>query len=207
MELKKIYPPLKQALEALDLVQPTTLQFETWSALKSGADCVLVSPEGSGKSTAIAMAVIQKLQKAEGESTRALIIVNDKEQVLETVGRLKQFAAHTDLRIFGVHERGDIDYDKNHISLGLDILVGTPTKINSLFSSAGFNLNTVRFMGIDDADVVFKNRQDSIILRLHASIERTQLVFTAAEASERFEIMVDKTMEEPIYFDFSDEES
>ncbi len=29
---------------------------------------------------------------------------------------------YTDLSIFGSHDKGDIDYDKNIISMGLDIL-------------------------------------------------------------------------------------
>lgn len=207
MELKKIILPLREALEEIGLTKPTTLQFETWSSLKSGMPCVLLAESGSGKSTALGMLLIQKLQKAEGESTRALLLVPTKEDVLRTVDLLREMASRTNLRMFGVHEKGDIDYDKNQLSLGVDILVGTPVKINALFSSAGFNLNTIRHFVVDDADIIFKNREDSIVLRLLTSVDRTQLIYAASTSSERFESMIDKTMEEPVYFDFTDEET
>lgn len=204
LELKKIYPPLSKALLQQGLTNPTVLQFESWATLKSGADCVLLAPDNSGKSTAIAMILVQKLQKAEGESTRALLLVNSKEAVLEAVQVLQTAAQHTNLRIYGVHEKGDIDYDKNQISLGTDILVGTPTKINTLFSGAGFNLNTVRIFALDDADLMVKNRQDQIILRLCYSLDRAQRILAAANCSLRFETLVEKITHDPIFFELDD---
>jgi len=203
--LKKILPQLHQSLLESGISEPNELQRETWTAIKSGVDCAVVAGEGYGKSTVIAMHAVQRLQKPEGESTRALIIVENKEKLEPMVALIKQLAGDTGLRVYGVHEKGDIDFDKNHISLGLDILVGTPTKINTLFSSAGFNATTIRFFAVDDADFIFRNREDSIILRLLTSIERTQKIFMASAATEKFEIMVDKTMEEPLFFDFTEE--
>lgn len=206
MNLKKINPNLQKALQDQSLDEANDLQEHSWSSIKSGADCVLISPKGSGKTTTLAINVIQKMSKAEGESTRALVFVEDKEAVLKTVNLFQQLAQYTNLRIFGVHEKGDIDYDKNHISLGLDILIGTPVKINELFSGAGFNLNTVRLMAVDDADILFKNRQDSIVQRLMESAAKTQLLFFAAAATERIEIMADKLMIEPLFFEPDDED-
>lgn len=206
MELKKINPQLQKALIEKGLETANLLQEDSWSYLKSGADCVLCCEKNSGKSVTIAMQAIQKLGKSEGESTRALILVKDKDSVAPMTELVRELAQYTDLRIMGVHEKGDIDYDKNQISLGLDILVGTPTKINELFASAGFNLNTIRFFAIDDADVVFKNRQDSIIHRLAESIQRTQFVFTCQEITERIEIIADKIMTEPLFYEEEEED-
>lgn len=206
MQLKKIQPQLQKALAEDGLTQPNELQSGTFSTLKSGADCVIASPKQSGKTTVIVLNAIQKLQKPEGESTRALIITQDKESVLELVGVFEKYAQYTGLRIIGSHDKGDIDYDKNQISLGVDILIGTPTRVNMLFSSAGFNLNTIRFFAVDDADVLFKNRQDAVILRLAESIAKTQFVFTCTDITERVEIIADKIMTEPLFFEPDDEQ-
>ncbi len=201
MQLKKINPNLQKALIENDLIEANEMQQETFSTLKSGADAVIQSPEGTGKSTTIALNVIQRLEKPIGESTRALVIVETKEKVIEMVELFQRHGSYTHLRVIGVHEKGDIDYDKNQISLGMDVLIGTPTKINDMFSSAGFNMNTIRMFVVDDADVLFRNRMDAIILRLSLSVEKTQRLFFCSTITERVEVLADKIMIEPVFFE------
>ena len=153
----------------------------------------------------VVLNVIQCLEKTIGESTRALIIVENKEKVLEMEELFLKFGTYTDLSILGVHDKGDIDYDKNIISLGLDVLIGTPNRINALFSSAGFNINTIKMFIIDDSEVLFRNRVDAVILRLSASIDKTQRIFFCSEITERVESLADKIMIEPLFFEMDEE--
>ncbi len=201
MNLKKINPNLQQALTEAGLVEANELQQHTFSAIKSGADAVIQSAPGSGKTTTIVLNVIQKLEKAQGESTRALVLVLGKEQVLETVEMFAQLGKYTDLRVIGVHEKTDIDDDKNQISAGMDILVGTPTKINAMFSSAGFNMTTIKIFATDDADEIVRLRQDNIVLRLSMSVEKMQRLFFCSQITEKLEILADKIMVEPLFFE------
>ncbi len=201
MNLKKINPNLQQALIENDFIEANEMQQETFSSIKSGMDAVIQSPKGSGKSTAIVLNVIQRMEKAVGESSRALVFVNDKEKVLEMVSLFKKLANYTDLRIIGVHDKGDIDFDKNHISLGNDIIIGTTSKINALFASAGFNINTIKIFVVDDADDLFRTRLDAVIMRLSASVEKTQRLFFTTDITERVEILADKIMVEPLFFE------
>ena len=202
MTLKKINENLHKALLENGLNDANEMQQETFSSIKSGADAVIQSGLGSGKSTTIAINVIQRLEKTKDESTRVLIIVENKEKVLEMEEMFLKLGAYHDLSILGVHDKGDIDYDKNIISLGLDILIGTPNRINALFSSAGFNINTVKMFIVDDAELLFKNRFDAVIQRLCSSIEKTQKLFFCNTITERVEVLAEKIMIEPIYFEF-----
>lgn len=206
MNLKKINPNLQKALIENSLTEPTALQHESFSAIKSGADVIYIDAPGSGKSTAIVINVLQRIEKPIGESTRALVLVQDKEKVLEMVALFKALGNYMDLRVLGVHDKGDIDFDKNQISLGLDILIGTPNRINQMFSSAGFNLNTIKMFVVDDADLIFKSRLDSVVLRLSTSIEKTQYLFFANDYTEKVDIMADKIMIEPYVFELEEEE-
>ena len=201
MQLKKINAQLQKALIENGLIEANELQQETFSTLKSGADAVIQSPPKSGKTTTIVLNVIQRLQKAEGESTRALIVVENRDKVLEMVEMFNKFGNYLDLRVIGVHEKGDIDYDKNQISMGMDVLIGTPTKINDMFASAGFNMNTIKLFVVDDAEVLFRNRMDAIIHRLSLSVEKTQRVFFCSTITERVEALADKIMIEPLFFE------
>jgi superfamily II DNA/RNA helicase len=201
MNLKKINPNLQKALIENGLTEANEMQQETFSTIKSGADAVIQSAGGTGKTTTIVLNVIQKLEKTFDESTRALIIVENKEKVLEMEELFLKYGTYTDLSILGVHDKGDIDYDKNVVSMGLDILIGTPNKINAMFSSAGFNSNTIKLMIVDDADVLFRSRMDAIVLRLSNSIEKTQRLFFCSQITERVESLADKIMIEPLFFE------
>ena len=81
MKLKKINEKLQKALIEIGLTEANVLQQETFSTLKSGADCIIIAPKGSGKSTTIVINVIQQLVAEGEESPRALIIVEDKVKV------------------------------------------------------------------------------------------------------------------------------
>ena len=205
MNLKKINPNLQKALIENGLTEANEMQQETFSTLKSGADAVIQSAGGTGKTTTIVLNVIQKLEKTLGESTRALIIVETKEKVIEMEELFLKYGTYTDLSILGVHDKGDIDYDKNVVSMGLDILIGTPNKINAMFSSAGFNSNTIKLIIVDDADILFRSRMDAIVHRLSNSIEKTQRIFFCSSITERVESLAEKIMIEPLFFEMEEE--
>jgi ATP-dependent RNA helicase RhlE len=204
MQLKKINPNLQKALIENGLAEANEMQLETFSTIKSGADAVIQSPEKSGKTTTIVLNVIQRLEKTYGESTRALIIVENKERVLEMEELFLKYGTYHDLSILGVHDKGDIDYDKNIISLGLDVLIGTPNRVNAMFSSAGFNINTIKMFIVDDADILFRARMDSIIHRLSNSVEKTQRLFFCSQITERVESLAEKIMIEPVFFEMEE---
>ncbi len=206
MFLKKINPGLSEALEDAGFTQPTELQKATFGVIKSGADCVLSAAKDQGKSTAIVINVIQRLEKEFQESPRALVIVQTKEKVLELMEQFKLFGRNTDLRIYGVHEKGDLDYDKNQISLGIDVLIGTPQRLSDMFASAGFDVNQLKMFILDDAYEILKLRHDVRIMRMSDGIPKTQRLFFTNGISDRIEALADKIMIEPTFFEFDEEE-
>jgi len=206
MKLKKINENLQENLVENGLIEANELQKETFSALKSGADCIIIAPNGSGKTTTIVINVIQKLAGTSEESPRALVIVEDKAKVLEMVSLFEKYGKNSGLEVYGVHDKGDTDYDKNYISTGIDVLIGTPNKLNDLFSSAGYNVNRLRMLILDDADPILKLRHEIKIMRISNSIAKTQRIIFADVLNERIEILADKMLVEPFEFDFEEEE-
>ena len=110
MDLKKINEGLQKSLLENDLIEANEMQKETFSTIKSGKDAVIQSPGGTGKTTTIVINAIQRMERAIAESTRCLILVQDKEKVLEMMDLFDKYCSYLDLRYFGVHEKGDIDY-------------------------------------------------------------------------------------------------
>ncbi len=206
MKLKKINENLQEALINNGLTKANEMQEETFSTFKSGADCIIIAPKGSGKSTTIVLNVIQKLSGSNEESPRALIIVEDKVKVLEMVALFEKYGKNSGLEIFGVHDKGDMDYDKNYISTGIDVLIGTPNKLNDMFSTAGYNINRLKMFILDDADPILKLRHETKIMRISNSISKTQRIVFSDVFSERIEILIEKMLVEPFEFDFEEDE-
>mgnify|MGYP003678077742 CR=1 FL=1 len=206
MKLKKINEGLKESLAENGLVEANAIQQETFSTLKSGSDCLIIAPAGSGKTTTIVINVIQQLVKEGEQSPRALIVVADKDKVLEMLSMFEKYGKHTDLTVFGVHDKGDMDYDKNYISGGCDVLVGTPNKLSNMLSTAGYNVNRLKMFIIDDADPMLRLRHETKIMRISSSIAKTQRIIFATEMTERIESLADKMLIEPYEFDFEDYE-
>ena len=196
MELKKINPQLRQSLNELGLTQPNELQAECFGIIKGGGDCLVSAPEGSGKSTLIAMSVIQQLVSPGEESPRALIAVRDKDAVLAFVELFGALNTHNGLRIFGTHEKTNLDEDKNLISLGIDVLVGTPVKLGELFGTAGFNINRLRIFAVDDAHLLMADRREPMIMRISQSIARVQREVFTSKITERVEFFAEKFIDE-----------
>ena len=206
MKLKKINENLQKALIENGLVEANAMQQETFSTLKSGADCLIVAPKGSGKTTTIVINVIQRLAGANEESPRALIVVEDKAKVLAMEELFDKYNQYTKLEVYGVHDKGDMDYDKNYISTGIDVLIGTPSRLNEMFSSAGYNVNRLKMFIIDDTDPILKLRHEIKIMRISNSIAKTQRIIFAEQITERIDLLAEKMLIEPFEFDFDEEE-
>ena len=206
MKLKKINEALLEALIENGLTEANTMQKETFSTLKSGADCMIIAPKGSGKSTTIVLNVIQRLAGATEESPRALIIVEDKAKVLEMELLFEKYGKNSNLEVYGVHDKGDMEFDKNYISSGIDVLIGTPNKLSEMFTTAGFNVNRLKMFILDDADPILKLRHETKVMRISNSIVRTQRIIFSEQFTERIEVLAEKMLVEPFEFDFEEEE-
>jgi superfamily II DNA/RNA helicase len=206
MKLKKINEELQQALIENGLIEANAMQKETFSTMKSGSDCIVIAPKGSGKSTTIVLNVIQRLAGANEESPRALIIVEDKAKVLEMESLFEKYGKNSNLEVYGVHDKGDMEYDKNYISSGIDVLIGTPNKLSEMFTTAGYNVNRLKMFILDDADPILKLRHETKIMRISNSIVRTQRIIFSEQFTERIEVLAEKMLVEPFEFDFDEED-
>lgn len=200
MKLKKINTQLQQALVENGLTEAPAVLKEAFGTIKSGNDVVLIIEDQENREEAIAVSVIQRLEKPFMLSPRALIIVQDKEEALRMEAVMKALAKYTDLRIFMTHDKTDLDEDKNQISLGIDILIGTPERLSFMFGNAGFDVNQLKIFVIAHTDELLKKRQDTRLYRLSESIGKTQRLYVSDKETERLEIFVDKTMLDSFWF-------
>ena len=75
-----------------------------------------------------------------------------------------------------------------------------------MFSGAGFNVNRLRMLIIDETDSILKLRHESKIYRISDSITKTQRLIFSDVLTERVEVLAEKILIEPFEFDFYEDE-
>lgn len=206
MKLKKINEDLKEGLINTGLTEPTKILKESFGTIKSGNDVVILCDDASEREDIIVINTIQRLEKEFMQSPRALIVVKDKPEVLRMLEKFETYGKYTTLRFFGVHEKTNLDEDKNNISVGIDVLIGTPERLNLMFGSAGFDVNQLKMFVIDTLDDLLRVRLEPKLYRLSESIGKTQRVYLANDDYEKLDPFVDKTMMDSFWFSNEEDE-
>ncbi|HLV38431.1 DEAD/DEAH box helicase [Xanthomarina sp.] len=198
MPFKKLIDPLQEALKKQGFETPLPFQKKTLSKIKSGSHLFGIAPKGSGKTTALILGVIQKLNgEAFEDAPRAIIFVRDKEAVLELESEFKKFTAKTDLRLYGVYEEHNIDIQRDELFNGIDILITTPKRFNKLFFMNNVNVRQLQMFIVDDAEFLFRGTHLSDVSRLPESLERCQYLVFSTKYDERFDRWQEKFMFHP----------
>ena len=187
MFLKKTYPPLQQALEEAGIEKATKFQKSLIGSIKSGSDVVAYGAEGSGKSMALAIALIQLLKEEKDDVPRSIYLVPDNEKLDQMVEVFDQLAKHTNLRIIPVNTRKNILDQKDEIYFGSDIVIGVPDRISELMSIEGINIAEIRYIFIDNASSLMRHSSLSNVNRILQSFPKAQLVFCGKEPTEGIE--------------------
>ncbi|PTN09260.1 DEAD/DEAH box helicase [Mangrovibacterium marinum] len=199
MKLKKFIPGLVSAIQDAGFDQtPKEIQDLAIPAIRSGADVIVHAPEGTGKSTALVISLIQQLKQAMEEAPRAIVVVPTKEKAFELEEQFKTLARNTDLRTFVVFDKGILQYQKDMIYEGLDILIGTPARIDELLSATGIPMVKVKILAFDDAEQVLVPKYQHIVYRLAYALPKVQKVLLANEWSERFEELEERALTNPL---------
>lgn len=197
MNLKKLIPELVSGLNDAGFDKnPKKIQSTSIPHIKSGADLFIISPEGSGKSTAIVIGVIQQLKEAFEEAPRAIIIAATKEKALELEAQFEIIGKHTNLRTFTVFDQGIIQYQKDMIYEGLDVLIGTPKRLNELEKITGIPLSKIKMFVVDDAESFTLDRY-AMIYRIADSINKSQFIMLANSWNKKFAKLSERIMKNP----------
>lgn len=195
MSFKKLHPQILEALERLDYPEPLPFQKKILSKIKSGANLFAMAPHGRGKTTAMIISVLQKLEAESFEDApRALIFVENKEAALELEERFKEFTKYMDIRVFAAFDEPDIETQKNAIYDGVDIVIATPNKLFKLFKITGINVSQLKIFVVEDAEFLSNNRNYNDLIRIPEHISKCQYLVFAEEFNTKIERLKDSFM-------------
>lgn len=200
MAFKKLNPHLLERLTALAIEKPTSLQKKSIPVIKSGANVYCYGPKESGKTTALILTTLQKLQcKAEGNAPRAVVVVENKEKVLELYDKFFEYTKYTDMRLYASYKELHKDIQKSEIFEGIDVLITTPTTLHKLFLLNGVSTSQLKICSIDDGDFLIQKSDYTAMVTVSQSIRKCQYVLYAEKLSPKLERFEDFFMERAQY--------
>ena len=141
----------------------TPIQARTLPMLLEGRDVAGQAQTGTGKTAAYLLAIMHRLLGEEGAggvidgcvAPAALILSPTRELAIQIYKDAQVIGAHSDLRLALVY--GGVDYEKQRqtVSEGVDILIGTPGRLIDYFKQRVFSLKGVKALVLDEADRMF----------------------------------------------------
>lgn len=211
-ESLNLHPSILQGVKDLGFDLLTKVQDEVLPLSLQGKDIVAQAQTGSGKTAAYLLTAYQHmLTKARPEETsgnpRCLIITPTRELAVQVSRDAESLGIHTGLKVHVVF--GGLDYKKqrNILSDGVDVLVGTPGRLIDYHQQGAYSLRHTEIAIIDECDRLFDMgfAEDLrwLLHRLPHPRERQTLMFSATlsrrvtsigwrEMNEATEIVIDR---------------
>jgi ATP-dependent RNA helicase RhlE len=187
----KISKQLHYAIDDLGFKKPTPIQQEAFPVIRSGKDVVGIAQTGTGKTFAYMLPLLQSLEFSKQENPRILILVPTRELVLQLVENITDFAKYMNVRVTGVFGGVNINRQREAVAQGLDILVGTPGRLNDLILSRTVQLKSIKHLVIDEVDVMldlgFRHQLTNILDMLPQ--RRQNILFSATMTDDVSQLM------------------
>ncbi|MFC1841892.1 DEAD/DEAH box helicase, partial [Candidatus Dependentiae bacterium] len=122
---------------------------------------------GTGKTLAFGIPLLQNIDPSKKE-TQALVIAPTRElvlQIVESLSKVAKFAKH--ISIEAIYGGVDITRQTQKLRRGVHIVIGTPGRLNDHIRRKNLNLNDLKTLVLDEADIMldmgFRQEIDSIL--------------------------------------------
>ncbi len=200
----KLSKPLIRSMTEAGFLGPKEIQLKTMSRILGGQDVIAVGPEGSGKTTSYVLGVLMRLKYGFEEAPRALILVPDKERILEVMERFELLNRNNTIRIVPLYPDGSMEAQINAVTDGSDIVIATPDRARAVYLKLGLNLNKIIMFIVDDAAEIIKKGMQLPVAELARSIVKCQrLVFTEV-VHDKLHLLVDQFLNQPALVEVAD---
>ena len=154
MEFKElnISKQILMALEEAGFEQPTPIQEQAFSIIRSGKDMVGIAQTGTGKTLAYLIPLLMKLHYAQGSYPRALVIVPTRELVVQVCESVELLTEYMDIRCVGIYGGTNIRTQQAAVFEGVDLLVATPGRFMDIYMNGIIRTKQVKMVVVDEAD-------------------------------------------------------
>lgn len=195
-DFRKLPDALRQNLAGLGITSPTSIQAEAIPMALSGRDVLAQSRTGSGKTLAFTLPVALRL-KRRGD-LRALVLTPTRELATQVASVMESTVSALNLRTLAITGGSSYSRQRRALHDGVDIVVGTPGRINDLMTQGVLSLGKIEVFVLDEVDQMldFGFAEDLEKIRSQLAPQAQTLFFSATLSSE-IKSLAKKTLKSP----------
>ncbi len=165
-------------LERLGYDRPTELQQLLVPAISNERDILIEAPRGTGRTLAIAIATTELVADCDpGEAAVALILSSSDQRCsaiardLQRCGAGIRRSGHEGIRTAVVSELGSSPAQARELEKPLDVVIGTPGRLDHLASNEQLALDSFEMVVVDDADALAIGDESMALTNVLDSVE------------------------------------
>ena len=189
---------VNNALEKLQISEPTPIQLKSFSPIMSGKDVMGIAQTGTGKTLAYLLPILKTWKYNKNGSPTVLILVPTRELVVQVTEVVQTLTEEMSARVLGVYGGVNINTQKLLVYEGVDILVGTPGRVMDLMKDAVLNLKDLKKLVIDEFDEMlslgFRRQLEDIFTMMS---ERRQNILFSATMTDDVDAMLEEYFKNP----------
>ena len=196
LNLKK---PLLNALDDLGYTSPTTIQTAGFNVMMSGKDTIGIAQTGTGKTLAYLLPCLCMWEFSKESHPQILIIVPTRELVVQVVSEVERLTTYMNVAVGGVYGGTNMNTQASMVLQGLDILVGTPGRIQDLAANGSLQLKQIKKVVIDEVDETLSLGFRPQLLKIFDFLpaKRQHMVFSAT-LSEEVSLFLEEYLISPV---------
>ena len=141
-----------KALAKKGFEEPSPIQALTIPVLLKGEkDVVGQAQTGTGKTAAFGLPILEMIDKSNG-NVRAIVLAPTRELAIQVAEEINSFASGRKLKIVPVYGGQSIEQQIRQLKKGVDIVVGTPGRVQDLIDRKILKLDKLEYFILDEAD-------------------------------------------------------
>ncbi|MFN8432737.1 MAG: DEAD/DEAH box helicase [Anaerolineales bacterium] len=187
---------IMQAISELGYSEPTPIQAGMIPLMLTGVDVVGQAQTGTGKTAAFALPILNNF--ARQKNPQALVLAPTRELALQVADSMNEYGKHLHVRVLAVYGGQPYGPQISSLQRGVDIVVGTPGRLNDLLERKVLFLNGIKTVVLDEADEMlnmgFVEEVEKILAETPA--ERQTALFSATMPA-RIRKLADRFMRDP----------
>lgn len=187
---------IMQAITELGYSTPTPIQAAMIPIMLTGADVIGQAQTGTGKTAAFALPILQNFQKQ--KNPQALVLAPTRELAMQVANSMNEYGKHLHVRVLAVYGGQPYGPQIGSLKRGVDIVVGTPGRLNDLLERKVLVLSDIKTVVLDEADEMLNMGFVEEVEKILATTptERQTALFSATMPA-RIRKLADRFMRDP----------
>lgn len=198
-----VMPAITEKLRAEGIVAPTQVQEQAIPAILQGANLLVQSPTGTGKTLAYLTPTLSQLDFG-SKDLQALILVPSRELAVQVASLAKSFSE--EIRVATLIGGANLTRQLEALREKPLLAVGTPGRMLEILQKRKINGQLIRTIVVDEADKMFSAGFMGDVSRiLKATLKSRQVLFFSATIPKQLQEQASQLMENPQFINVGEE--